>query len=94
MKFTWDPVKNQRNQAKHGVSFETAILVFDDPYHLSKLDRVVDGEERWQTIGEIREMVILIVAHTYSEKKGEEQVRIMSARKATKKERQRYEERY
>jgi uncharacterized DUF497 family protein len=39
-------------------------------------------------------MVILIVAHTYSEKKGEEQVRIMSARKATKKERQRYEEKY
>jgi uncharacterized protein len=94
MKFTWDPVKNQMNQAKHGVSFETAILVFDDPYHLSKLDRVVDSEERWQTIGEIRGMVILIVAHTYSKKKGEEQVRIISARKATKKERQRYEEKY
>jgi uncharacterized protein len=94
MKFTWDPLKNQMNLAKHGVSFETAILIFDDPYHLSKLDRVVDGEERWQTIGEIRGMVILIVAHTYSEKNGEEQGRIMSARKATKKERQRYEEKY
>lgn len=47
MRFDWDEHKNQRNRAKHGVSFETACLVFDDPQHLSIQDRQVAGEERW-----------------------------------------------
>jgi uncharacterized protein len=94
MKFIWDPDKSITNKTKHGVSFETAILVFDDPYHLSKMDRVIDGEERWQTIGQVQGLVILLVAHTYQENKGEEQIRIISARKATKKEIKRYEEKY
>ncbi|MBU1170429.1 MAG: BrnT family toxin [Proteobacteria bacterium] len=91
MKFLWDPVKNKINQAKHGVSFENAVLVFDDPYHLSMVDRIVDGEERWLTIGQIWGMVVLILAHTYKEEGGQEIVRIISARKATKKERKGYE---
>ena len=47
MRFDWDEHKNQRNRAKHGVGFETACLVFDDPQHLSIQDRQVAGEERW-----------------------------------------------
>ena len=48
MNFEWDPDKDAWNYVKHGIRFETAAMVFDDPYHVSQLDRVVDGEERWQ----------------------------------------------
>jgi len=43
VEFTWDERKNRVNQQKHGVSFETAILVFDDPYHLTRQDREVEA---------------------------------------------------
>ena len=93
MHFEWDPVKDRANQAKHSVSFETARLVFDDPHHLSVQDRHVGGEERWQTIGLAGGVVVLLVAHTYREEEGgEEVVRIISARKATSHERRRYEQ--
>ena len=93
MEFSWDPDKNKTNRAKHGVSFETAKMVFDDPFHLSLLDRIDGGEERWKTIGQIQGVIVLIVAHTYQENNGEEVIRIISARKATKMERKKYEER-
>ena len=93
MNFEWDPDKDAWNYVKHGIRFETAAMVFDDPYHVSQLDRVVDGEERWRTMGLIGGLVIVIVAHTYREQNGEETVRIISARKATKRERKYYEER-
>ena len=48
---TWDEAKNRSNRKDHKVSFETAVRVFDDPFHLSEQDRVEDGEERWQTLG-------------------------------------------
>lgn len=51
MRFEWDEEKNRRNRAKHKVSFETAKTVFDDPHVLSIQDRVIEGEERWQTVG-------------------------------------------
>ena len=51
MQIEWDEAKNRSNLEKHGVSFETAQLMFDDPHHLSVRDREVNGEERWQTIG-------------------------------------------
>ena len=51
VEFTRDDKKNQANQRKHGISFETAILVFDDPLSVSVQDREVDGEARWQAIG-------------------------------------------
>ena len=44
MQFTWDERKNRANQRKHGISFETAALVFDDPYHVSTQDRKVEDE--------------------------------------------------
>ena len=93
MEFSWDPDKNKTNRAKHGVSFETAKMVFDDPFHLSLLDRIDEGEKRWKTIGQIQGVIVLIVAHTYQENNGDEVIRIISARKATKMERKKYEER-
>jgi uncharacterized protein len=91
MKFTWDNNKNAINKAKHGISFDTAKLVFDDPYHLSIQDRHENGEERWQTLGLINNQVVLLVAHTVHEESETEVIRIISARKATKQERSRYE---
>ncbi|MGH9641454.1 MAG: BrnT family toxin [Terriglobales bacterium] len=92
MEFVWDERKNRANRRKHGVSFETAILVFDDPYHLSTQDREVEGEPRWQTIGVVHGIHVLLVAHTVTGESGEEMVRILSARKATRRERSRYAE--
>ncbi|ABQ26452.1 BrnT family toxin [Geotalea uraniireducens] len=92
MESIWDEQKNMSNKAKHGVSFETAALVFDDPLHLSMLDRIEGGEERWQTMGMVGNVVVLLVAHTFIEDDGEEVARIISARKATRKERKCYEQ--
>ena len=90
MRFEWDETKNRRNVAKHKVSFETAQLVFEDPNAMSIQDRDMNGEERWQTLGIIGNGIVLLVAHTYGEQ-GDEVVRIISARKATARERQAYE---
>ncbi len=68
------------------------MLVFQDPYAISRPDRIVDGEERWQTIGLVRGINILVVAHTYPEHHGEDVIRIISARKAAPYERRLYEE--
>jgi uncharacterized protein len=64
MRYEWDENKNDSNLEKHGLSFETASLVFDDPNALSIPDRIENGEERWQTIGMIENIVIVMVAHT------------------------------
>ena len=79
------------NIAKHNISFELAQYVFDDPFHLSFQDRYENNEERWQTIGEIKGTVVILVAHTFTDNYQGEMVRIISARKATKKERINYE---
>ena len=93
MRWTWDENKNRDNKRKHGLSFETAILVFDDPLMAHRPDQN-SNEERWHTIGLI-EGVVVIVAHTWPEPQGETSVetgRIISARKATARERRAYEE--
>ena len=94
MRYEWDENKNDSNLEKHGLSFETASLVFDDPNALSIPDRIENGEERWQTIGMIENIVIVMVAHTIKLEADaqEEIIRIISARKATRAERQEYEE--
>ena len=89
MRWTWDPDKAAGNRAKHGVSFETALAVFDDPLHLSKPDAHPDGD-RWNTVGKVR-TVLLLVVHTWPED-DEEVGRIISARKATPHERKAYED--
>lgn len=92
MNVIWDEGKNRQNKKKHRVSFEMAQLVFNDPLHVSIQDRYEGEEERWQTMGLIENAVVLLVAHTYREQDGKETIRIVSARKATKKERILYEE--
>lgn len=92
MRYVWDENKSRRNLAKHKVSFETASLVFDDPNALNLHDRTVNGEERWLTLGLAGGIVILLVAHTDYEEDDEEVIRIISARRATPRERRMYEE--
>ena len=88
MKFTWDEAKERRNVAKHGIDFETATRVFNDPNFVTEQDREVDDEPRWQTIGMVDGMRMMLVAHVTFE--SEEIVHIISARKATPRERRRY----
>lgn len=85
----WDTVKAEINLKKHQVSFEEASAVFDDPLFITFLDveHSVD-EERYITVGLSKANRLLLVAHT--EREGV--TRIISARKATKNERQFYEE--
>ncbi len=90
MRFVWDGDKNRRNLLKHKVSFETAVGVFDDPHALSVQDRFVQGEERWQTLGLIEAVVVLLAAHSIEFESDEEVIRIISARKATPREREIY----
>ncbi|TPI17347.1 MULTISPECIES: BrnT family toxin [unclassified Mesorhizobium] len=92
MRFEWDPEKAWRNLAKHGVAFDLAKKVFDDPLHLIVPDRFEDGEQRWHAIGMVGIQVILLVVHTYPTVADEEHVRIVGARKATPHERRRYEQ--
>ena len=92
MIFEWDDRKNKENIKKHGVSFEQAQEVFHDPLHLSKLDKIFSYfEERWITIGSTSEGEILIVANLLFNTEGEEVIRIISARRATSRERKQYE---
>jgi uncharacterized DUF497 family protein len=93
VRFEWDQAKNEANQAKHGVSFETAVLVFEDPHCLAFVERIENGEERWRAIGSVRDsFLFLTVAHTYSEEEAELTARIISARRATSHERKLYAE--
>jgi uncharacterized DUF497 family protein len=91
MKFIWDENKNATNKIKHGVDFETAKFVFDDPLHVSIQDRHENGEERWQTLGLVNNVVVLLVAHSIVKENNHEIIRIISARKATKYEKNNYE---
>ena len=90
------PDKAARNREKHHVSFETAIRIFADPFALTEQDRIEGGEYRWQTLGTVGGCCLLLVAHTIQDEdeagRPIESIRIISARKADKKERRRYEE--
>jgi uncharacterized DUF497 family protein len=93
MIFTWDPKKELSNKKKHGVSFEEAREVFEDPLHLSLLDhRFSYFEERWITVGQTKKSRLLVVANLFFSDDGEEVVRIISAREATQNEQRQYEE--
>ena len=92
MNFEWDEIKNRINQEKHGVSFDEAKEIFDDPLHISKLDhRFNYFEERWITIGATKKEKLLVVANLFFTDDGEEIIRIISARRANNNERRAYE---
>lgn len=86
--FEWDPKKAKTNLSKHKVSFESAASVFKDQNSISVFDeRHSEYEDRWATIGLDTETRTLVVIHTYiSMSKYDYNIRIISARKATKQE--------
>ena len=90
--FEWDPQKEKLNQSKHKISFERAAQVFLDPFALSLYDEAHStDEERWITLGKDSNNVLLVVVHTFREiDESRSSIRVISARKATKKETQHY----
>ena len=89
--FEWDPVKERNNRRKHSISFAIAQHAFGDPDALSEQDRIEGGERRWKTIGLVDKVLLLLVAHTVESDGQDEIIRIISARRADRKERKRYE---
>jgi uncharacterized DUF497 family protein len=90
--FDWDKVKSAANQKKHGVSFEEAQTVFVDEKALLIHDPDHSGEEdRFILLGLSAKVRLLVVCHCY--RKSDEIIRIISARKASRKEQKRYWER-
>ncbi|MDD3266841.1 MAG: BrnT family toxin [Burkholderiales bacterium] len=88
MQFEWDENKNQSNAVKHGVSFELAKYVFVDKDKIIKPNRMVQNEQRLQIIGEIDGVVVIMLVFTPRNQK----IRIISARRANKKEKVAYYE--
>jgi hypothetical protein len=89
----WDPVKNRENLRRHGVRFETASLVFEDPWIVSRKDiSHDDAEERYNALGEIAPGVILFVVFTLRQQDEDEIIRLISARAASAHEKRAYEE--
>jgi len=89
MRFEWDPTKAKVNLQKHGVSFDEAATVFLDRYAVSGRDPDHSfSEERYITFGYSRLGRLLAVCHTY--RPGT--IRIINARRVTRRERQIYEE--
>jgi uncharacterized DUF497 family protein len=89
MEFEWDEEKAAANLAKHGVSFEEAKTVFDDPLYVDFYDpdHSID-EHRYIIIGESQQRQLLIVSYT----ERDDIVRLISAREVTRRERETYEE--
>jgi len=89
--FEWDEAKAAKNKKKHKFEFKNIVEVFDDPFAITKQDRIEGGEYRWQTIGMTKNRLVVLVGHTIYERKDVEIIRIMTARKADRKEREQYE---
>jgi uncharacterized DUF497 family protein len=90
MRFTWRTEKGRQNIRKHGLDFSLAQLVLAD----TLWEGVVSGEERWRTIGAVREggwFKIVVVVHTYPRPDDDTWVHVISLREATAHERRRYE---
>ena len=87
MEFEWDQGKAEGNRRKHGVDFADAVGVFEDPYALSRPDPF-PAEERVATLGRDLLDRLIVVVWTWRREK----IRIISARRATPRERRRYAE--
>jgi hypothetical protein len=85
--------KSAEQHRKHGVTFEDAMHVFEDPHALFEQDRTGEtGELRWQALGLAGDVALLLVAHTVREEGEDEVFRLISARRVTRKERNLYDE--
>ena len=91
LRFTWDPAKARSNERKHRVSFEEAQAVFfEDNARLIYDPDHSEDEDRFILLGLSALLRILVVCHCY--RSGDEEIHLISARKATKRERKQYEE--
>lgn len=89
MKFEWDENKNRRNQQKHGIRFEDASNVFKDDKKIEYQDtRGVYGEDRWKTVGQVFGIIVSVIFTIR-----DVAVRLISARRASRKEREAYRNR-
>ena len=89
LEFEWDEEKAKKNLKKHGVSFEEAATVFGDPLSLTIPDPAHSQmEDRWIVLGHSHQRKLLVVVHT---ERGDN-IRIISARRASRRERKSYEE--
>lgn len=87
MEYEWDPDKAATNLRKHGIAFADAVAVLSDTFALTTADDSVD-EERFVTLGTDAFGRLLVVVYTW---RGEQRIRIISARQATRHERLHYE---
>jgi len=87
MKFEWDENKNKANIQKHGIDFRDAVYVFADHLALNIPDDYAEDEERWLLLGMNLKEQVLLVVHTF---RSEDVIRIISARKATHREKATY----
>jgi uncharacterized DUF497 family protein len=89
IKFDWDPTKARRNLRKHRIDFDEASTVFADTLSITIQDPDhSEDEERWVTIGLSNRRRLIVVVHTEED----ETVRLISARRADRLERRKYEE--
>jgi uncharacterized DUF497 family protein len=90
MKFEWSKSKAATNFAKHGVSFDEAKTIFNDPLYVDFYDPDhSDNEHRYIIVGLSEQRRLLLVAYT---ERNNDVIRLISAREATKAERETYEE--
>jgi hypothetical protein len=87
MEIEWDSDKADSNLKKHGVSFEEAATALLDPMALAQEDAAAEDEPRWVLIGMSAQMRLLTVVYTL---RRQDRVRLISARKATRKEAKHY----
>ena len=88
LQFEWDQEKDRANRAKHGISFEEAKAIFASPVLTAPDDRQDYGEERFISYGPRSTLIVVAVVHTRRRRR----IRLISARKANRKERQAYYE--
>jgi uncharacterized DUF497 family protein len=90
IRFEWDDRKAQQNEPKHGISFEEAQTAFEDEYaRLTPDPDHSQGEERYILLDMSTVLRLLVEVHVY--RQPDEIIRIISARKATKREQQQYQ---
>jgi uncharacterized DUF497 family protein len=88
--YEWDAAKARANSAKHGVRFADAVTVLEDDFALTMLDPSSDDEERWITLGRNALGRLVVVVYTWRK----DNVRLISVRPATAREKSQYEERH
>jgi len=93
IRFEWDFRKAEANVRKHGISFASAAQVFYDRFVEKKVQGDEHGETRWAAIGQVGSTILHVTYTTREEENGEVEIfRIVSARRAARRERRRYED--